>query len=345
MPANPLAAHPPWRQLLVLVVALPVVVTAAIMAFAWPSGRLQPRDLPVGIVGATPATQQVVAGLAKARPDGFDFHLYASAASARAAIHHRDVYGAIVMDPRGITVLEASAASNTVAQLLTGVGDQVATSETRQAAAAGGTSAALRATIVDVVPSSKDDPRGAVMSSALLPLTICSIIIASAVAVLVAVKPAWRQLVALTSVAAVAGAGVYLIAQTWLGALPHQPWQSWGSITLTMLAISSATAGLCALIGTAGLALSAGLMVFVGNPFSGATSAPELLPDAVHHLGQWLPPGAGANLLRSSAYFDGNGAAGPLTVILLWIAFGLGAVVVGHHTSPRFAAHPERGDR
>jgi hypothetical protein len=144
------------------------------------------------------------------------------------------------------------------------------------------------------------------------------------------------------AVSALVAFGAYLIAQTFLGALPHQHFATWADIALTVLAISATTAGLYALIGTAGLALSAALMVFVGNPFSGATSAPDLLPDAVHHLGQWLPPGAGANLLRSSAYFGGNGAGGHLTVILLWVAFGLGAIAVGQHTSTRFAGHPER---
>jgi hypothetical protein len=83
-------------------------------------------------------------------------------------------------------------------------------------------------------------------------------------------------------------------------------------------------------------------MVFVGNPFSGVTSAPELLPGAVDRLGQWLPPGAGANLLRSTAYFHGNGAGGHLAVLIAWSVAGLSAVFVGHHTSIRFAAHPAR---
>jgi hypothetical protein len=83
-------------------------------------------------------------------------------------------------------------------------------------------------------------------------------------------------------------------------------------------------------------------MVFVGNPFSGATSAPQLLPDWVDHLGQWLPPGAGVGLLRSTAYFGDHGAAGHLVVLLLWTGIGLGAIVAGHHTSVRFAAHPSR---
>ena len=79
-------------------------------------------------------------------------------------------------------------------------------------------------------------------------------------------------------------------------------------------------------------------MVFIGNPFSGATSAPELLPAPVGTIGQWLPPGAGANLLRSTAYFGGHGASGHLTVLIVWIVLGLAAIAAGHHAPVRFAA-------
>ena len=96
------------------------------------------------------------------------------------------------------------------------------------------------------------------------------------------------------------------------------------------------------LIGPAGLGLSAVLMIFVGNPFSGATSAPQLLPTAVGHIGQWLPPGAGASLLRSTAYFSGNGASGHLNVLIIWSVLGLTAIFVGHHAPFQFAASPSR---
>jgi hypothetical protein len=79
-------------------------------------------------------------------------------------------------------------------------------------------------------------------------------------------------------------------------------------------------------------------MIFIGNPFSGVTSAPELLPAPVGTIGQWLPPGAGASLLRSTAYFGGHGAAGHLTVLLVWIVLGLAAITAGHHAPVRFAA-------
>jgi hypothetical protein len=107
---------------------------------------------------------------------------------------------------------------------------------------------------------------------------------------------------------------------------------------LTILALSAATAGLIALAGAGGVGGAAALFVFVGNPFSAVTSAPEMLPGAVGRLGQWLPPGAGANLLRSTAYFDGSGAAGHIGVLLAWTLAGFALIVLGHHAPIRFAA-------
>jgi hypothetical protein len=331
-----LAGHPPWRRLGLLMVAVAAVIVLAELAFAWPAARIQPRDLPVGVVGSTPGSQQVIDRLTIAEPGGFEFHLYADNAAAMDAIRHRDVYGAFVVTPQRIQLLEASAASPAVAQALTAVGADLTTHASQRA------TSAVPFTTTDVVALSADDPRGLVFSSSLLPLTLCGILLAAAIAVLVPFRPAWRQIGALPSVSAVAGAACYLVSQTFLGALPHNGVADWAALALTLLAISATTAGLVALIGVAGLGVAGAVMVLVGNPFSGVTSAPELLPDAVNHIGQWLPPGAGANLLRSTAYFDGNGAAGHLAVLITWIVLGCAAIVLGHHGSIRFAAHPDR---
>jgi uncharacterized membrane-anchored protein len=316
--------------MVIVSIALPAVIVLAVLAFAWPAARIAPRNLPVGVVGVDASTAPLAQALAKAEPGGFDLHLYADESAARSAIGDRDVYGAFVVAPGRLTVLEASAASPTVAQLLNSVGAELAQRSVSTFAAD------------DVVPAASDDPHGSVLSSALLPLTICCVIVAAVAAVVVGLRPAWRQLVALAVIAAVAGAGTYLIAQTFLGALPGGGGATWAATALMLFAMSSTTAGLVALIGPAGLGLSAVLLVFVGNPFSGVTSAPELLPAAVDHIGQWLPPGAGANLLRSTAFFNGHGAVPHLIVLALWAVGGVAAIVVGHHTSPRFAAHPSR---
>jgi len=320
---NPLAAHPPWRQLTIIAVLLPLMIVLAVLAFAWPAARIAPRDLPVGIVGTGRASEQVLTGLDRSDPGGFDVHRYADEASARAAIQHRDIYGAFAVSRGGITVLEASAASPSVAQLLGTVGQHLGSS---------------RPAVSDVVPLSAGDPRGLVLPSALLPMTICGVIMASVIGLVLGFRPAWRQIMALIVVSAAAGLGAYLIAQGFLGALPHEAVATWAALSLIVLATGATTAGLIALIGAAGLGLGILLMIFIGNPFSGVTSAPELLPAPVGTIGQWLPPGAGASLLRSTAYFGGHGAAGHLTVLLVWIAAGLVAIVAGHHAPVRFAA-------
>ena len=357
---NPLAAHPPWRQLTIIAVLLPLMIVLAVLAFAWPAARIAPRGLPVGVVGTGTASERVLAGLNRSDPGGFDVRRYADQASARAAIRDRDIYGAFVIGPGaardgggaagdgsggaagdgpgGVTVLEASAASPSVAQLLSNVGQELGRNAGPPAQAGGATPRAAQVRDVDVVPLPAGDPRGLVLPAALLPLTICGVIMAAVIGLVLAFRPAWRQIMALIVVSATAGLGAYLIAQGFLGALPHEAVATWAALSLTVLAVGATTAGLIALIGAGGLGLGVVLMIFVGNPFSGATSAPELLPAPAGAIGQWLPPGAGASLLRSTAYFGGQGAAGHLIVLVAWIAAGLAAVLAGHHAPVRFAA-------
>jgi hypothetical protein len=315
-------AHPPWRQLLLISVVLPAVVGLAVLAFAWPAANIAPRHVPIGIVGADAQTEQAVSALQASSPGAFDLTVYADAAAARQAVRDRDVDGALDVTD-GVTAYTASAASPSIATVLAGVADQLSPAPAR---------------VVDVVPTVHHDPRGVVLSSSLLPLTICSIIIAAAIALVLKFGPAWRMILGLVSVSAIAGLAIYLVGQADLGVFPHEGVGTWATLTLLVFAMSSATAGLITMVGGSGLAIAAALMVFVGNSFSGATSAPQLLPGPAHRIGEILPPGAGANLLRSVTYFDGNGAGGYLTVLLAWAAFGVLAIIGGHHTFTGFAA-------
>jgi hypothetical protein len=323
---NPLEAHPAWRQLAIVSIVLPAVVALAVLVFAWPAARVGPRDLPVGVVGADPASEQLISRLSAAEPGAFDLHLYPDTRSAETAIKNRQIYGAFVDTPGRLQILEASAAGPAVSQLLTGVGGKLTAA------------APATLTTIDVVPLAREDPKGTVFSSALLPLTICGIVVAIVVGLVVRFRPALRQLIALVVVSFVASAGIYLIVQGWLGALPRGGLADWAALGLTILALSAGTAGLIALFGPPGVGAAAAVFVFVGNPFSGVTSAPQMLPGAVNHIGQWLPPGAGASLLRSTAYFGGAGAGGHLGVLLAWAVLGCAAIVVGHHAPIRFAA-------
>ncbi|MYQ80450.1 MULTISPECIES: ABC transporter permease [unclassified Streptomyces] len=303
----------PNRRLVVVVLLVPLVVTLALWAFAWPAARTAPRDLPVGIAGTAPAADQLQQRFEE-RDGAFDVHRYDSEAAARDAIEDRTVYGAVVVTAKGPELLTASAGSTVVAQLL------------REAVTAGAP-AGTAVPVTDVVAAPAADPRGAVLGSSILPLAIAGVAAGAAVTVL-RLRGA-RAAVALLGVAVMVGLLATAVTDSWLGALTGDWWSEAGTIALTVLAIGAPVAGLAALLGTPGIGIGALLMVLLGNPFSGVTSAPELLPRPIAVIGQLLPPGAAGSALRSVAFFDGAAAAAPALTLGVWAVLGLGAVLVG----------------
>ena len=291
---------------------IPVIAAVVLTMFAWPVSQLAPRDLPLGVAGPEQATGPLVSALGRAGDNAFEITSYADVAAARQGIEDRDIYGALVAGPEGLTVLTASAASPLVAQLLT----QAATEQARQAGPA-----APAPRVVDVVPTTADDPRGVVLGASLFPLLLGGLL--TGILLWVAGRPGLNQVLGLLFASAFVGLAVVAIAQEWLGAFGGDWWVNAGALGLTVLAIAAFVTGMADLLGPAGIGLSAAVMMLVGNPLSGVTSAPELLPTWAGVTGQLLPPGAGGTLLRSTAFFDGAAAGRPVLVLCGWAAFGL----------------------
>jgi hypothetical protein len=322
--------HP--AMLLRAAVIIPALVAAvALSAFAWSAARLAPRGVPVGVAGTAKVADAVghrLGGLG----GKFDAHTYGSEAAAVAAIRHREIYGAFVAGHGGLTVLTAPAASPAVATLLTKVGE-----EAGQHAAAG---RAIPVRVVDVVPADPNDPQGIVLDSAFLPLVIIGSLggVMTWVAGRDGRRAGYPQAGVLLVKSALIGLVVVGIVQGWLGVIPGDWLANAAVISLTVIAISSTVCGLGTMLGAPGVALGGLLMVFVGNPFSGVSSAPQLLPSPAGRLGQLLPPGAGASLLRSSAFFHGYGSGSHLVVLAIWAGCGLTAVMASQAVRRRRAA-------
>ncbi len=312
------------ERALIAIVAVPVVLAIAILTFAWPSANLAPRDLPIGVAGPAELTQPIEERLSE-HEGAFDVHHYPDREAAGRAIEDRDVYGAVVATPGGPLVLTASGASPVVAGLL------------EQAVAPPQASGGARA--VDVVPADPDDPRGAAFGSLVLPLVLASVIAGVMVSVLG--RPGWVQVVAIGGAALAGGLVATALVQSWLGVLEGDWIANAGVLALTVAAVATLLAGLNALAGHIGLAFGAVAMILIGNPWSGISSAPELLPTGIGQTGQLLPPGAGGNLLRSTAFFDGAGAGRHLAVLLAWTAIGLGAMWAGALLRRRRATRQE----
>jgi hypothetical protein len=297
-----------WAAFVLLV---PALVALAVSMFTWPNARLQPRDLPLGVVGSPASVATVTAQLAH-RPGAFEVHIYGSERAARHAIEERDVYGAIVTHgPRHApTVLTASAASPAVASVLTQLGDT-------QARAVG----EPFARVVDVVPTAPGDPRGSLLGASVFPLMLAGLI-AGALAYYLT-RSLRSRLLGVLVTAAAAGVVVTLIMQTWLDGLAGDWFANAGVFALVTASIASVVCGLASVFRQAGVAIATLLFMLVGNPASGMTSAPELLPQWFAAIGRLLPLGAGGQLVRSVAFFDGNALGGPLAVLLVWFGVGV----------------------
>jgi hypothetical protein len=141
-------------------------------------------------------------------------------------------------------------------------------------------------------------------------------------------REVWTRFAAAVVFAGVAGWTIAALLRFVFGSIDQNFWGVTGGLTLGLLAAGLSMLGLGSLFGRAGLALGALLALLLGNPLSGLNSAPELLPSGWGQLGQWLPQGANATLLRSTAFFDGGGAATPVLVLTCWALAGAALILV-----------------
>ncbi|SDE55761.1 hypothetical protein [Glycomyces harbinensis] len=315
--------HTPIGRVIGVSVGLAVIVGVITLAFAWPSADMGPNEIPIAVVGPDEVAEQVQGQLDEAQPDGFDAAAAADADEAATLIEEREVYAALAVAPEGVTVYTASAASPTVARLITGIAEQVAA----QMGQAAGEPGSVQVTVEDLVALPADDPNGAGLAASALPLAMGGIVVAALIGL--TIRGTGRQVVAAVLAPPAVGAAVAAVLLYVLESLDGDFLPIAGALALAMAASSWSILGLVKLLGRAGLAVGAVIVMLIGNPLSGMTSAPEMLPAPWGGFGQFLTPGAGGTLLRSTAYFDGNGAATAVWVLGAWLAAGAVLFVLG----------------
>ncbi|MGV0714042.1 ABC transporter permease [Mycolicibacterium sp. XJ662] len=302
-----------------IVLVLTVVIAIVALAFALPAVNTAPRDVPIGAAGPQAAaglgTPQVEAMLEQRAPGAFTVTYYPGEAALRDAIESRDIYGGMAFGPDGRRLLIATGASPAVAQMLTQIADGIAKQTGTQVQ------------VEDLAPPTADDPRGIGLAASALPLTLAALLPAVAL-VMVLRHEIWTRMAAMVAFAALSGVTIAALLRYVLGSIDQNFWGVTAGLSLGVLAAGLALLGLGSVFGRAGLIIGALLAVLVGNPLSGLNSAPEMLPSGWGEVGQWLPQGANATLLRSTAFFDGAGAALPVLVLTLWVLVGAALMVV-----------------
>jgi len=311
------------RKVAGIVVAVVIVQAILVFIFAWPSSRATPHNLPLAVVGPPAAVAGFTQGVAAAQPGGFSFTTYQTSTAAQQAVTGRLAYGAVVFSQTGVTLYTASAASPSVAALLAQAIPHAITSRTPT----------TTVTVTDLAPNPVHDPHGVVPTTGLIPLVITSIVIGVIFTLLI--KDARIRIVGVVVFAVLAGLGATTVMQSILGGLNGSWFGNAAFIALLVLAVTAPTAGLGAVLGLPGIGVAAAIIFFFGYPFSGATSAPELLPTPWGAIGQFVPPGAGSVGLRAVAFFNGARVAMPLTVLAVWALVGLVLLAVGLRRKPQ----------
>ena len=316
----------PTQTLMALGLAVGAIVIQFVMvtAYAWSATSTAPRNVPVAVAGPARAVALVTGELDTAKPGAFKLFPAASPAQARQDIASRQAYGAILVSPTGrVDVLEASGASPAVASVLTATAAKMDGVTTRPA------------NVTDIVPTAAADPNGSAFSFTLLPLMLGSLI--AGVLLTLNVPDPVRRAGGLVVFAIGGGLVSAAVAHNWLGVIPGSFPVIAGAMGLASLAAAGGVSGLAhftARFGKrqVGLGLGGVIIMLLGNPFSGMASAPEMLPGIWGFIGQCLPTGAAATLLRSVAYFDGARSAGPWTVLGIWAGAGLLLTLTAHRS-------------
>ena len=310
---------------------VPLIVCLLLTVFAWPVVNTAPNRLPIGLVTTSTMAKRLPQLLEGVRPGGFDLKPYANPEVARRAVLTREIYGAILVDPTkpaDFKLLTASAGGPAVAQVLTAVGAQVGTLLEPLGFKA--------PQIEDVVPATSDDPRQATMIGGVLPLVISGIV--SGLLVTSSLRTSTERIVAALLIALVAGFAVTSIMQFGFKTLEGSYLTNSVVVSLSVAANVLFVTGLVASLGTRGLGVASVTLMLISNPFSALSSAPEMLPGVWGAVGQLLPLGAFGHLLRSAAFFNGNGSGQPMFVLLFWAVLGMTLILIGSRQTVQVTA-------
>ncbi|MEZ0340357.1 ABC transporter permease [Mycobacterium sp. pV006] len=308
----------PGTRAAALVGVLTVLIALVAIAFALPAARSGPHDVPVGAAGPQAAGGQIAQMLEHQAPGAFEVSYFPGEDALRDAIADREVYGGLVLPDRpgsGPKMLIATGASPAVAQLLTQLGTGI------------GAKLGTAVPIEDVAPPTADDPRGTGLAASALPITLAGILPAVAFLLVLPGRPVLQTGSAL-AFAAVCALTVTALLRYVMGSIDQNFWGVAAALTLGIAAALLFLLGLGSVFGRIGLATGVLLALLVGNPLSGLTSAPEMLPAGWGDVGQLLPQGATATLLRSAAAFGGAGSATAILVLACWAIAGVALIGV-----------------
>jgi hypothetical protein len=301
---------------LVAIVMGVLFVTAYSLALADPV----PHKIDAALVGdpsAHPRTVDAVQGVAHG---SLVFRRFASVRQALHAVDLQQVYTALDLTSSRPTLYVSGAAGASVARVLEGIS---------------ATDPNVR--VVDAHPLDPTDPNGLDIFYLMLVSTIIGFL--SMIQVRAnAPGLSLRGWIAFVGALAISASLVFtLVEGPLLGRLDLPIFESWGILSLQLVAVASFASLMLLLIGRWAILPIWLFFVVLGNSSSGGAVAPPLLPRPFAFVSQWLPSGATVTALRNAVYFHSYQHAQPVLVLAAWATALFAAMVLAsrrRRTSP-----------
>jgi hypothetical protein len=307
--------------LLVVLLVQAAFVTSYVGALHDP----KPRDLQVGVVGASPLP------VALGKRVGFEVVPFANEAATRKAIDHRKIEAAFVSASSGSTLIVVPAAGPGMANALANA-FQVAAATAQQKLA-----------VVQAHPLPAGDASGATSFFVVMALIVGGYLAATITLIFGGAATRHRRLLALLGVSVVGALATDTIAGPVIGALPSSKFfVLWALFLLVMTAVAFSTAALQTLFGPIGTLIVVVLFVIFGAPAAGGSVPSAFLPAFWRVLGPYLPAGAGTTAVRNTVYFEGNAIGVSLLILAAYLLVGaLVVIAIRRRATPASTAQGE----
>lgn len=268
----------------------------------------QPHDIKVGLVGPTPALEQISAAFASNAPGAFQLTTYASEEAARAAIDDRSVDGALVLE--GPRLIVAGAAGDAVTGVITGAFTNVFKAQGQTLS-------------VEIVhPFASVDPHGLILFFVVLAVVVSTLVAMAGFGL--RSQSGFGLRLIMVVVYAVLAALVGMGMARWIaGDYGSGFWVATALVALGSAAVGAVVAGSARLLGAPGVVLAAIVVVLLDLVSSGGPLGSSLLPDFYRWLAPGMPVAQLYSAMRSALYFDNGGIAFPIAVLGAWLAGGI----------------------
>ncbi len=271
------------------------------------------NDMPFGVVGPTELAEA-------AQGDLFDLDItqYDDQDAATEAMDRGEIYGALITSDSTTELMVVNTISDISPLDIAG--------NFEKAAESAGETISVKA--YAPTPLAPKDPFALVPATLLVVLLIGGYMSAALLTTSVGSASArWRG-VWLAGFSVVTGLVLNLVTTYWLDGFPEDSfWVVWPILSLIILSVALFAAVMRRILGPAGIVVTLIVILQFGNPSSGGSNGAAYLTPFWDGIGPFLPPRNAFLLLRNTLYFDGNGIAQPLFVLLLYAI--IGAAVLG----------------